>query len=663
MIFTSSKRRSKGGSVTTETSTNASKPLAGSKRGPNVNAAKAHSPDDPQPTGMSVSDKRRMAAMISWEKRRKRNTCSKSDVQTPTKKSTGNASSAKASTPNVTPPKHKRKKAKVKPKRGRKNDADSTTTISDDTSTSLEDESTEDDEADDSSNNNDDDAPSNNKSKKREYTADLRRQAAIAGWERRKNMLAARRNEPSTQVESPTPLPKRRRTAATATDAPPPSKKTTVAQKTAPPPPAAAATAPPKKSRWHEKHPKAQGTKRSRRTSDNNDSSGNDVAKEASELVSYLKISRGWISFHPSSRYGNGTADNAYIPSSIATFIRNGAFSQRTVLEYGTLGVHYALDYEGYGGLKDMIDVFGEDYSPFPTETMMEYSRDFNEQKRVGWDLGDDLPWEKVEEVEDVLMQEQCEMRKEEIEAMSLAELAALHEITASRAAASSAEDATVERTAQSTDRQIATPDGMDDLFEMAGILSSLDSAVGEYNTPTTDTTSEPSHRPADKEPCVRDGSNDLSEVADVLASLGGTVGDHSVGTVPDNNITKQQYSSPVKYNNTVSNVRKMATTSPSLLALIQYDSCDEDKPPVANTNKPLHTTQAESVHANDEPMHTKTPEPTKACSSTLSFIQRSASVDVSNDYSKLCKTEEVKNENDMYFLGLYENCKVQDEE
>jgi len=117
------------------------------------------------------------------------------------------------------------------------------------------------------------------------------------------------------------------------------------------------------------------------------------------ELVTYLRLSRGWMEFHPSSRHGSGTATYGYIPSSIATFIRSGAISQRTVLDHGTLGVHYALDWDGYGGLKEMIDTFGEDFSPYPTDEMME-----NVQVPVPeWELGDDLPWREMEEAEKLL--------------------------------------------------------------------------------------------------------------------------------------------------------------------------------------------------------------------------------------------------------------------
>jgi hypothetical protein len=138
-----------------------------------------------------------------------------------------------------------------------------------------------------------------------------------------------------------------------------------------------------------------EGTKRSRRLAEESTESYDDEVRKINQLVSYLRLSRGWLEFRPSSRRGSGTATYGYIPSSIASFIRNGTISQRTVLDQGTLGVHYALDWEGYGGLKAMIATFGEDYSPYPTEEMMEQSR------VTEWELGDDLPWREVLENEE----------------------------------------------------------------------------------------------------------------------------------------------------------------------------------------------------------------------------------------------------------------------
>lgn len=139
-----------------------------------------------------------------------------------------------------------------------------------------------------------------------------------------------------------------------------------------------------------------EGTKRSRRLAEESAGSYDDEVKKMNQVVRYLRVSRGWMEFCPSSRCGNGTATYGYIPSSIASFIHNGTISQRTVIDHGTLGVHYALDWDGYGGLKAMIATFGEDYSPYPTEEMMEQSCITDE-----WELGEDLPWREMLEAED----------------------------------------------------------------------------------------------------------------------------------------------------------------------------------------------------------------------------------------------------------------------
>lgn len=207
------------------------------------------------------------------------------------------------------------------------------------------------------------------------YTASARRQAAILGWEKRRNEKAARRASATSYDEGTTSIallqpPKLAPLMTTTTE----TSSTTSSR-------------PPKNYR--------QGTKRSRRLADESTDSYEDEARKVNELVTYLRMTRGWMEFHPSSRHGSGTATYGYIPSGIASFIRSGAISQRTVLDHGTLGVHYALDWDGYGGLKDMINTFGEDYSPYPTEEMMELS------KLTEWELGEDLPWREVEAAEE----------------------------------------------------------------------------------------------------------------------------------------------------------------------------------------------------------------------------------------------------------------------
>lgn len=200
------------------------------------------------------------------------------------------------------------------------------------------------------------------------YTVKERRKAAIAGWEKRK--AARMRTGLSSTSDFATSV-------ATG--------QSSVLEMAMP--------TMPKLTREFKNY--REGTKRSRRLAEESTESYDDEVRKINQLVSYLRLSRGWLEFRPSSRRGSGTATYGYIPSSIASFIRNGTISQRTVLDQGTLGVHYALDWEGYGGLKAMIATFGEDYSPYPTEEMMEQSR------VTEWELGDDLPWREVLENEE----------------------------------------------------------------------------------------------------------------------------------------------------------------------------------------------------------------------------------------------------------------------
>ena len=204
--------------------------------------------------------------------------------------------------------------------------------------------------------------------RRKAYSASSRRQAAILGWEKRRIEKAERRSEASSPI---VPFD----TSAFAH-----------------------MLSKPKNNESNKDNENFRiGTKRSRRLAAADDSSDTyeDEVKRIAQLVSYLRVSRGWMEFQPSSRLGSGTAIYGYIPSSIATFIRSGTISQRTVLDLGTLGVHYALDWDGYGGLKDMLATFGEDYAPYPTEEMLELSR------VTEWELGEDLPWKEWAESEE----------------------------------------------------------------------------------------------------------------------------------------------------------------------------------------------------------------------------------------------------------------------
>lgn len=220
----------------------------------------------------------------------------------------------------------------------------------------------------------DDDEPQLEKA----YTAEDRAKAAKAGWENRKNKLAARSG--SSALES-----------MSTGESKPPIKDTK------------------KGPAWLMSKPR-EGAKRSRRLAEDYADSHEEGARKMNELVSFLKVTRGWMEFHPSSRHGSGTATYGYIPASIASFIRGGTISKSVVLERGTLGVHYALDYEGYGGLKEMIDSFGIDYSPYPTDEMLEVSREIlgnrNAMQVSAWDLGEDLPWQELQQAEEHRIEE-----------------------------------------------------------------------------------------------------------------------------------------------------------------------------------------------------------------------------------------------------------------
>lgn len=231
------------------------------------------------------------------------------------------------------------------------------------------------------------------------YGAAARARAAKQGWERRKLILAGVDPSSISQVNNDDePQPKKvysaedRVKAGGTTDESQPSSNHTK-----------------KGPAWLKSKPR-EGAKRSRRLAEDSTDSHEESVRKMNELVSFLKGCRGWMEFHPSSRHGSGTATYGYIPSSVASFIRGGTISKSVVLEHGTLGVHYALDYEGYGGLKEMIDCFGVDYSPYPTDEIFDLSREVlgnrNAMQVSAWDLGEDLPWQEVEQAEEKRVEE-----------------------------------------------------------------------------------------------------------------------------------------------------------------------------------------------------------------------------------------------------------------
>lgn len=388
------------------------------------------------PPDASVSEKRRVAALISWEKRRAKISGARAPRPRPAAKGT-KASKRKqpVATVNVarpvTPPKDK-KRVPVPSAKRRKTDAAN--------------------------------VPSRIG---KEDAIEVRRKAAKLGWERRQRKLLAEAGDASTSAAAVRPpsaaaaAKKRassksksaggysgaaRRKAAVLGWAKRRGEKTTGTTRVSSSD-TSSSRAPSKSKMPRSKPlsgPRTQGSKRSRRLASCEDSSDahETEGRRMNELVTHLRLSRGWMEFRPSSRHGSGTATYGYIPSSIAALVRSGALSQRVVLERGTLGVHYALDWHGHGGLKEMIDRFGEDFGPHPTEDMIA------EARAPEWELGDDLPWREVEAAEE----ERLRRRKEE-------RMAAVKDGNESVSQANEEED-------------------VDDILYIASILASLDGST-----------------------------------------------------------------------------------------------------------------------------------------------------------------------------------------
>lgn len=233
-------------------------------------------------------------------------------------------------------------------------------------------------------------------SRAKSYGAAARARAAKQGWERRKLILAGVDPASITQANDDEPQPEKVHDAKDNLERSSDESQPSINDKK-------------KGPAWLKSKPR-EGAKRSRRLAQESSDSHEESVRKRNELVSFLKGSRGWMEFHPSSRHGSGTATYGYIPSSIASFIRGGTVSKSVVLERGTLGVHYALDYEGFGGLKEMIDSFGVEYSPCVTDEIFEVSREVlgnrNAMQVSAWDLGEDLPWQEVERAEEKRVEE-----------------------------------------------------------------------------------------------------------------------------------------------------------------------------------------------------------------------------------------------------------------
>ncbi|KAL7544649.1 hypothetical protein ACHAWF_008023 [Thalassiosira exigua] len=316
---------------------------------------------------------------------------------------------------------------------------------------------------------------------KETYTVSARRQAAILGWQRHRKNKAARRRGSATSVESSQAgsLPSKAKAPSASAPKPPPKKESKTFR---------------------------QGTKRSRRLAAEDDpTSSVDYATDLramNDLVARLTVSRGWMEFRPSSRHGTGTATRGYIPSSLAAHIRSGALGRGAVLDHGVPGVHYALDWDGHGGLRDMIATFGEDYAPCLTEEMM----DAGSRKRMEqWEMGEDLPWREVQEAEDRRMERERQDRERNAEAKMLE--------------------------AEASEPVVAKEDGgMIDILLVAGILASLDrDADMDGDVPVSKECEQDLHQLSHETPEESNGKARSTDDSQLLESqYNGSIGEHS---------------------------------------------------------------------------------------------------------------------------------------
>jgi len=229
--------------------------------------------------------------------------------------------------------------------------------------------------------------------KKATYNADARRQAARAGWEKRRLAKLRKQNKRASSASSLNDTSAEHNKVAKK-----PKKEKVSSQDFSTIDGIRAGSSSVSRSKTSGTLQQRRSTRASTRSSQEADEPKGDIRA----IATYLRVSRYWMEFHPSSRYGNGTATYAFIPASIAMFIRNGTIPQKhIVLKHGTIGVHFALDYEGIGGLRAMVEKYGEDYAPYPTDEMLECAKNEQDKRllRVSeWDLGEDMPWEAVGE-------------------------------------------------------------------------------------------------------------------------------------------------------------------------------------------------------------------------------------------------------------------------
>ncbi len=306
-------------------------------------------------------------------------------------------------------------------------------------------------------------------SKKGSYNADARRQAALAGWEKRRlAKLKMQHKRASIAWSSDDTSAEHNKVAKK------PKKEKTSPQDFRNIDGMRAGSSSVSQSKTSGTLQQRRSTRAFTRSCKEADESKDDIRA----IATYLRVSRNWMEFHPSSRYGNGTATYAFIPASIAMLIRNGTIPQKhIVLKHGKIGVHFALDYEGIGGLRAMVEKYGEDYAPYPTDEMLECSRNEQDKRLLRaseWDLGEDMPWEAVGER--IMEEVQDEMNHK----LFLARIVDESEENPHRSDSLSAAIEIKESTIQPLNGIIDKYETSGDLHHIGEILAALDTSVSK---------------------------------------------------------------------------------------------------------------------------------------------------------------------------------------
>ncbi|KAL7472282.1 hypothetical protein ACHAXS_012615 [Conticribra weissflogii] len=329
-------------------------------------------------------------------------------------------------------------------------------------------------------------------SKKGSYNADARRQAALAGWEKRRlAKLRMQYKRASTAWSSDDTSAENNKVEKE------PKKEKTAPQDYSDIDGMRAGRSSVSKSKTSGALQQRRSTRAFTRSCKEADESKDDIRA----IATYLRVSRNWMEFHPSSRYGNGTATYAFIPASIAMLIRNGTIPQKhIVLKHGKIGVHFALDYEGIGGLRAMVEKYGKDYAPYPTDEMLECSRNEQEKRLLRaseWDLGEDMPWEAVGER--IMEEVQDEMNQK----LYVARIVDSSEENPHRSDSLSAAIEIKESTIQPLNGIIDKSETSDDLHYIGEILAALDTSVSKHESVPGDLAHRVEERDADSS-CAR---------------------------------------------------------------------------------------------------------------------------------------------------------------